>query len=58
MNKKKDVQNYTSEMIEDDKNKISDRQLIVSSEQDKNLEEELLRYVAKSKAIFKSQQKK
>ncbi|CAD1473373.1 unnamed protein product [Heterotrigona itama] len=57
MNKKENKRNNGSKIIIDDKNDDNNSQQISLSEVDKNSEEELLHHVAKSKAIFKSQQK-
>ncbi|KAK9309663.1 hypothetical protein QLX08_000860 [Tetragonisca angustula] len=57
MNKEEHKQNNVSKIIVDDKNDSNNSQQISLNEVDKNLEEELLHHVAKSKAIFKSQQK-
>ncbi|OAD58394.1 Coiled-coil domain-containing protein 97 [Eufriesea mexicana] len=57
MSKKENIQNYAPKMIVDDKKNVNNTQNPTLDEQDKSLEEELLCYVAKTKAIFKSQQK-
>ena len=57
MNKQENKQNNVPKIIVNDKNDDNNSQQISLIEVDKNLEEELLHHVAKSKAIFKSQQK-
>ncbi|KOX73032.1 Coiled-coil domain-containing protein 97 [Melipona quadrifasciata] len=57
MNKEEDKQNNVPKVIIDDKNDNNNSQQISLNEVDKNSEEKLLHHVAKSKAIFKSQQK-
>ncbi|XP_068972495.1 coiled-coil domain-containing protein 97 [Bombus flavifrons] len=57
MNKQEDTQNNAPDMTVDYKNDENDSQQTSLNEVDKNLKEELLHHIAKSKAIFKSQQK-
>lgn len=56
MSKKENTQDYAPEMIVDEKD-IDEQDLPNNKGENINLEDELLNYVAKSKAIFKSQQK-
>ncbi|XP_012163277.2 coiled-coil domain-containing protein 97 [Bombus terrestris] len=57
MNKQEDTQNNAPHMTVDYKNNENGSQQTSLNEVDKNLKEELLHHIAKSKAIFKSQQK-
>ncbi|XP_076239386.1 coiled-coil domain-containing protein 97-like [Calliopsis andreniformis] len=57
MNEKENTQDYAPEMIVDEINNELRQDFVSKKEENTSLEEELLNHVAKSKAIFKSQQK-